>query len=256
LVKKDDATYDYNAPQPLPFDQAQNPYNFPPQPEPYPQYTQPGQYPGYPQPPPHGQPRGYPPYAPPPKKDNKVIIAIVVIIVIFLILVPVFFYYIWYPGLIEGGGSASSVKISASYKERTNAYVLTITSVSGGALNLEDTTFEMVDSEEVLLYRITTGKTNPTPLLTNGATVYPIPSRDTPVRDISTENTVTANSKMADYELCFIAYIDQNTNGKISADDTIWIYKDYNADGTNEILSNYLFNILDADGNMVLKKQL
>jgi hypothetical protein len=72
----------------------------------------------------------------------------------------------------------------------------------------------------------------------------------------ATDVTITGNHNLTDYEDCRIAYIDQNKDGKLSADDTVWIYKDYDDDSVNEIGARFTFKILDGSGEMVLRKTL
>ncbi|WP_455392706.1 hypothetical protein, partial [[Eubacterium] cellulosolvens] len=72
----------------------------------------------------------------------------------------------------------------------------------------------------------------------------------------TTKKTVTTESNLEDYAGCYLAFVDNNIDNEVSPDDIIWIYKDYNADGIEEVESRYTFKILDKEGEMVIKKQL
>jgi FlaG/FlaF family flagellin (archaellin) len=163
--------------------------------------------------------------------------------------------YVWVSGFGTTGGGGTT-KITATKTEQTTAYRITIASVSGGDLNLEDAKMEMANSEDTRLWSVQTGLANPASLTLGLSTVYPIPSGAGAVQDNSTSATVTSASGLTDYEDCYMAFVDQNNDGKINADDAIWVYKDYERDGTQDVQSRFTFKILDADGEMVLKKQL
>ena len=45
-------------------------------------------------------------------------------------------------------------------------------------------------------------------------------------------------------------------NDELNSGDQIWVYKDYDDDGTDDITSGYKFKILDGDDNIVISKEL
>jgi hypothetical protein len=61
---------------------------------------------------------------------------------------------------------------------------------------------------------------------------------------------------LSDYTNCTIAYIDQNDDEKVSADDSMWIYMDNNNDGTDDVENKYTFKIVDGNDETVHSKQL
>jgi flagellin-like protein len=190
------------------------------------------------------------------RKDDEAVspvIAVILMVAITVVLAGVL--YVWVSGFGTTGGGGTT-KITATKTEQTTAYRITIASVSGGDLNLEDAKMEMANSEDTRLWSVQTGQANPTSLTIGLSTVYPIPSGASAVQDNSTSATVTAASELSNYEDCYMAFVDQNNDGKINADDAIWVYKDWTRDGTPDVQSRFTFKILDADGEMVLKKQL
>ena len=182
---------------------------------------------------------------------------IVIIVIILLIVIPVIlagFLYVWVSG-IESEGGPISIRMSAVHTEKTTGYVIDIASVSGGTLNLEDAKFEVIDPDGILEYRVRTANAWPAAFSKGSSTIYPLPSGASSVTD--TEGyTVDASTDLDDYENCYMAYIDADSDGKVTAGDSIWIYKDYDADDYNEILSRYTLKILDGNNEMVLKKQI
>ena len=188
------------------------------------------------------------------RKDDEAVspvIAVILMVAITVVLAGVL--YVWVSGFGQTGGGGT-IKISGTHTEKTKAYVVTISSVSGGTLNLEDAKFEMADPDGILEFKAQTANANPAVFSKGQSEVYAIPSGASAVSNAT--GTVTGNSDLEDYLNCYVAYIDQNKDGKVSSDDSIWIYKDYDADSTNEITSRYTFKILDGNNEMVMKKQL
>ncbi|MCK5559718.1 MAG: hypothetical protein KAJ51_03960 [Thermoplasmata archaeon] len=243
---------DQNYSQQDPYSYSDSPqYNYqaqPPQPSPPPYQGYP-QYPYYPPP--------YPPQGPESDKNIKLIVVIVVVIIIIFVVLPVVagVLYVWSSGFSETG-SGGMVKITGINVEGNSAFIITIASVYGGDLNLEDARFQISDDNDVRILSAQTGSANPTSISKGQSTIFPIPSGSTAVQDSTTGSMVTGNSDLNDYTDCYIAYVDEFSNGKLDSGDSIWIYKDWTSDGTQDIQSRYTFKILDADHEMVLKKQL
>ena len=177
---------------------------------------------------------------------------IVIIVIILLIVIPVIlagFLYVWVSGFESEGGS-TSIRMSAIDTEKTTAYVIDITSVGGGSLNLDDARFEVSDPNGILEYRTITANAWPAAFTKGDSTIYAIPAGIKRVKD--TEGyTVDANTDLDDYENCYMAYIDANSDGKITSGDSIWIYKDYDADDYDEIISRCTFRILNENNEIV-----
>jgi hypothetical protein len=179
-----------------------------------------------------------------------------VIIIIFVVL-PIIagVLYVWSSGFSDEGGEGS-ILISATKVEQTSAYKITIVSVSRGVLNLDDARFQLTDDNDVRILSAQTGNAYPTSITKGQSTIYPIPSGSAAVWDIISGNVVTGDSELNDYTDCYIAYVDEFSNGKLDSGDSIWIYKDWTRDGTQDVQSGYMFKILNADYEMILKKQL
>ena len=190
------------------------------------------------------------------RKDDEAVspvIAVILMVAITVVLAGVL--YVWVSGFGTTGGG-STVKITTTQKDETAAYKFTIASVSGGDLNVEDAKFEMKDDEGTRLFSVQTGNANPTSLAKGLSTIYPIPSGGSAVQDNATSATVTATSDLSDYEDAFLAVVDQNKDGKINANDAIWVYKDWERDGTQDVTSRYTFTILDQDNKVVYSKAI
>jgi hypothetical protein len=157
-----------------------------------------------------------------------------VIIIIFVVLpIVAGVLYVWTSGFSDEGGGGT-VKITCTNVEGNYAFIITIASVYGGDLDLEDARFEISDDNDVRILSAQTGS----------------------VRESTTGNIVTGDSELNDYTDCYLAYVDEFSNGKSDSGDSIWIYKDWTRDGTQDVYSRYTFKILDENGEMVLKKQL
>ena len=79
------------------------------------------------------------------------------------------------------------------------------------------------------------------------------------------ENATTGDGQAIDsnsvpnpeiWENCILVYNDAQSDKKVSASDSIWIYKDYDNDGIEEITSGYRIKIVDGNGKEVLTKEL
>ena len=138
---------------------------------------------------------------------------------------------------------------------QTKAYVVPISSISGGSLPLANASFEILDQDSNLVYKFTIDNVKPEPFLKGQATIYAFPSSSNSIDD-GAGNIVNATTELSNYRNCTIGFLDQNSDAKVSPDDTIWIYKDNNNDEIQDIKSRYIIKILDGNNEMVLKKQL
>jgi hypothetical protein len=199
----------------------------------------------------------YPQYPPPqPEKSKKSIITIIIVVVIIIVIIPLIGWYLlftWVSGL-EGSGTIS-VSIAGSVTDKMNSWKIEIIRVRSGTLSLEDAKFEIVDENGLLIFKRRISNANPASIVNVGETIYPMPSELSPVKDSNTNETVTGDTAITTYEYCCFAYVDANNDHKVSVGDSIWVYKDYDADGKNDIFPKYSFNILDYDDNLVMKKE-
>ena len=146
-------------------------------------------------------------------------------------------------------------KFSALATEKSYGYVITISSTSGPYLLISEAEFRIIDKNGLLLYKLTISDANPAKVASGESIIYPIPSGAMAVTD-SSGGALDGSDSLSDYTNCTLAYIDQNDDKKVSPDDSIWIYKDNDNDGIDEIGSKCVIKILDKYSNIVLTKTL
>ncbi len=181
------------------------------------------------------------------EKGVSPVIAVILMVAITVVLASVLYASI---GQVDPRINRNS-SMSAITTEKTTYWLVEIVSVSGGTINIEDTKFQIIDTSNTVFYGVDISESNPSSITRGKSTIYPIASGTTPVIDNSTSNIVTGNSDLNDYENCYVAIVDQNSDNKINAGDNIWIYKDYNSDGINDIKINYKFEILAGSAHLL-----
>jgi len=144
---------------------------------------------------------------------------------------------------------------------KTNYYKIEIASVTGGSLSLSDAEFKCYTKEKVVLYEKTIFDANPTSITSGDTSGYPIPYSVDSVRENATigdGTTIDAKSltKPNVWEDCLFTYLDVQSNDKISTDDIIWVYLDYDDDGNNEIEPGYEFKIFDDRNKHIVTIEL
>jgi len=192
------------------------------------------------------------------KDDDAVspVIAVILMVAITVVLAGVL--YVWVSGF--GGGGGGGVSISSSVTDKSQYWKVDIVKVSGGSLSLSDAKFLMISSAGIQVFKRTINDANPTSLTSGDSTAYPIPSSAAAVNENASAGdgaTVDAASlaKPQVWENCYMCYLDSNSDGKVSAGDALWVYKDYNADGTEDFTTGYRVKILDGSDNEVLTKE-
>ncbi len=175
---------------------------------------------------------------------------VILLIVIPLVLAGVLFVFM--SNMESEEGSTSVIITAKSPQEKTYGFLIEITKTSG-TLDLEEAKFQVVDNQGLLVYSVTIQNSNPAPFSKGQSWVYPMTLGTSPVTDgIS---TVNGDDALSAYEGCYIAFIDQNQDEKINSGDSLYIYKDNNNDGINDIKSNYSIRIMSRD-EMVMNKVL
>lgn len=155
----------------------------------------------------------------------------------------------------EGEKKKGEFMITASEPSETNyGWVININSVENGSLPLEDAEFQHV-SKEGVVSGWNVQMVNPPAFKHDESTYYAIPWGDGPVRDKTTDNTITNESKVWNYIICYLVYVDTDSDNTVSIDDSILIYKDANNDGSDEILPTHKFWILDKNDNKLVEKE-
>jgi flagellin-like protein len=188
------------------------------------------------------------------RKDDEAVspvIAVILMVAITVVLAGVL--YVWVSGF--GGGGTTGISVSANKSDKNVYYSVEIVKVSGGTLNIADAKFIIVTNTGTQLLERSYTDASPTKVEDVDTTVYPI-SSSTQVVLNGTSGPPTDASAPLTWEYCYFAILDSETDGKINSGDAIWVYKDYDDDGDDEITSGYRIKILDADGNEVLNKEL
>ena len=189
------------------------------------------------------------------RKDDKgvsPVIAVILMVAITVVLAGVL--YVWVSQFSTGSGGGA-VKISSIKTEKQTAYVITISSVSGGTLNLDEAEFQITDEDGALQYRLNINDANPTSVTKGESKIYPMTDGTVAVTD-SAGGLLDETDSLSDYTNCTIAYIDQNDDEKVSADDSIWIYMDNDNDDIDDVENKYTFKIVDGNDEIVHSKQL
>jgi len=244
----DEETYDYTKQQPQSLDiyQTQSP-------------QQPGLYP----PQQYPQQQGYnqtpyspynPPNTPPPKKSSTLKIVIIIIVVIFLLIPIIFITMTWmFVSNLEGEES-TNISISARKEEKTEYYLITIATISGDEPNLEDIKLKILDGDGVSVYTTDIYDANPNPFPGPHGKIYAL-TKGTTVQDSFTGTRIDTNTEFSNYQGCYIAYVDTDSNAKVSPGDLVYIYKDYNYDDSDDLEKGDRFR-LTYDDKSALEKSL
>jgi flagellin-like protein len=195
------------------------------------------------------------------RKDDEAVspvIAVILMVAITVVLAGVL--YVWVSSFGTGGGT--SLSISANVNDRTSYWKIEIVSVSGGSLSLSDTKFQLFTRAGTSAFTKTTANINPTSALTSGeSAVYAVPSATgTPVYENATSGTGgPVNSASVAYperwEGCYFAFVDSQNDNKVNSGDSIWVFKDWNEDDSDDVFTGFAFKILDGKNQDVLKKE-
>jgi hypothetical protein len=151
--------------------------------------------------------------------------------------------------------------ISANVNDRTSYWKIEIVTAGGKLLALNSVKFQLFSRSGTSLFTRTTANINPTTALTSGeSAIYPIPSGIGPVY----ENATTGDGATIDaasvayperWEGCYFAYVDAQNDNKITSGDSIWVFKDWNEDNTDDVTPGFNFKILDSENNEILNKE-
>jgi len=137
--------------------------------------------------------------------------------------------------------------------EKTNYYSIEIVKVSGGSLSLSEVKFKFYNPSGRQIYSKTKFDAKPASIAQGDTICYPISSGSH-----VTENQTTGDGAILDSESlnnpnvwknCYFAFIDSEGNDKIDSGDAVWVYKDYNNDGVDDVNSDCRFKIVDEQNN-------
>ncbi len=130
------------------------------------------------------------------------------------------------------------LNITATIDEANKYWKLEIASISSNEYTLDDTFFEMRTNEGINKYKLLIKDSDPDAFNKDFSKVYPLSINNT-VKDRNTGKAVTNATTFINYIGCYIAFLDTNADYRLSPGDLIYIYKDYNNDGINEIKPTY-----------------
>jgi hypothetical protein len=188
-----------------------------------------------------------------------IIIVIIVVVIVLALVLPAIFLFSSDEGSSSGGYTGEEVVERAKITirnptERSYAFQLEIVTVSGVSLNLEDATFQVFDEDGILRWKLYTYSASPAGFTIGASKIYAIPSNNADhVTDFTTGSTIDSASTFEHYQNCSMVYLDSDADGKLTAGDQIYIYKDYNSDGFDDVSYDYEFEIRDGD-NLVSSK--
>ena len=184
--------------------------------------------------------------------DNAVspVIAVILMVAIAVVLSGVLWAMLSNMGTPDIAGS-DTVLTTRRNSKGESGWEITIESINN-RLALDDVTFLLVDKDRIVLWQANSGQALPPPFLKGGSTIHAIPcTPGTPVRDGKTNDTVTNITAFMDYELCYMAFLDSDSDGKVTSTDAIWIFKDYNSDGTPDLSPGYTLEIRDDNNKLI-----
>jgi len=132
----------------------------------------------------------------------------------------------------------------------TNYYQIKISSVKGGPLKFSILKFKCYTDESLVLYEKSTSDAEPKKITIGESEIYAIPWKDGGVKS-KTGSIIKSEDNLQDYTNCVIVYLDQNADDLVSPDDYIYVYKDLDNDGIDEVLPGYNFKIIDKDNVII-----
>jgi hypothetical protein len=132
--------------------------------------------------------------------------------------------------------------ISGTISEKSFGWKIEIAAVSNNNFDLDQITFRVITDSGYTLFNLRTSDSDPEPFFDDMSKVYPL-TNGSAVIDITTGNPVTNSSNFRDYQGCYVVFVDADSDGRITPGDVVYIYKDYDRDGENDISPVYFFKI-------------
>lgn len=187
------------------------------------------------------------------KKNKSLITLFIIIEIIILILAIVLFF--WISSFEDSESSHPWMKVSI--EEKDEYWSISPFLFEGGPYKLDDIKFELYNKKNIQIFSKSITDANPNYIEINYSRIYPIPSNSHSVF----ENSSIGDGQIIDsesvnkpqiWEGCYFAYIDIESDNKITSGDVIWIFKDHNNDNIDDIDIGYIFKILDKKNREVL----
>jgi hypothetical protein len=224
--------------------------------EPYPQQpAQPQQIPPTPQF--LGQQTNQYTYLAPPedgKKKKKKMLAIIVIIIIIISVVSIALISLFSEEDSNEDDSDVAVRLNTSEPKRSDyGWEILISMVAGGNPKLSSLRFEIKDNNDFTLVNTYLTEAKPAKISNSQGDFYAVPEGSGSVQDGSTGTVISDNSSIENFENCHLVYLDSDRDYEITPGDKIYVIKDYDKDGTKEILKDDQISIY-FDNKVILKK--
>jgi flagellin-like protein len=187
------------------------------------------------------------------RKDDEAVspvIAVILMVAITVVLAGV----LWAMLSQLGGSEEQNIAITAKQpSEKNYGWMIEITDISG-TLSLEDAKFQVVNSEGILEYSVTTNDVSPAAFTKGSSQIYAM-TKGSGVTAGNTSTAIDDTTALSDYSGCYVAFVDQTADGKVGGGDVLYIYSDYDADSVNEVTPNYEVKIM-AGSEMAMNKAL
>jgi hypothetical protein len=136
-------------------------------------------------------------------------------------------------------------------KETNDTFLITIKWVSD-EINIEEIQFIFENHYSSLDYGKVIGNSSPSELDNGEFIIYPIPA-DKPINNYSYvfqkgTNGIPVNSStnLNNFSGCYFAYCDRDSDNMLTWNDQIWLYKDWNDDGTQDLQHTSTFSIWNS----------
>jgi flagellin-like protein len=136
--------------------------------------------------------------------------------------------------------------ISGTISEKSFGWKIEIAAVSGNYFDLDQITFRVITDSGYTLFKLRTSDSDPEPFFDDLSKVYPL-TNGSAVIDMTTGNPVTNSSNFRNYQGCQVAFVDADSDDRITPGDIVYLYKDYNNDGEIDIFPIYSFKIFFGD---------
>ena len=152
--------------------------------------------------------------------------------------------------------------IRVDVEEKLTYLRIGIVTVSDEPLTLLDTKFQMLTKARTSVFTKSINDANPNKILAGLSSIYPIPSNygtsvfENPI--IGDGQTVDSDSASYPqrWDGCYFAYVDAQSDNIINRGDMIWLFKDWDMDAADDLITGYSLIIFDNNDKMYMKKDL
>ena len=121
-------------------------------------------------------------------------------------------------------------------------------------VKIEDIELQALDPRKNTIYSLSLTDSNPPPFMISTSTIYAMTLGELPVQGIDNE-TIDSDDLFNSYIFCYITYIDGSSDGIANPGDYLYIYRDYNGDGVDDISEGYSIHMI-FQNRIVMKQTL